>query len=148
MLGSDINSHVASDPYVPSYLLVSFAAIAFYNIIELQVMIWVTFKRRTGLYFYSVLLASWGTLATELGLLVFIFDDSAQHSYVLMTVIKIGWCLMVTGQSLVLYSRLHLVLRDHTKLKWVLWMIIVDAIIFHIPIIVLYYGVRSTLLKY
>ena len=30
---------------------------------------------------------------------------------------------MVTGQALVLYSRLHLVVADVRKVRWVLWMI-------------------------
>lgn len=37
-----------------------FTAIAWYNSIELNVLIWVTFKRYRGLYFYSLLGASWG----------------------------------------------------------------------------------------
>jgi hypothetical protein len=47
---------------------------------------------------------------------------------------------MVTGQSVVLWSRLHLVLQSTSILSGVLGMVIVDALIFHIPIIVLMYG--------
>lgn len=50
---------------------------------------------------------------------------------------------MVTGQSMVLWSRLHLVLRDQFKLRLLLWMIIVNAICFHIPTTVLNYGANS-----
>ena len=39
-----------------------FTAIAWYNSIELNVLIWMTFKRRRGLYFYSILGASWGVV--------------------------------------------------------------------------------------
>lgn len=38
---------------------------------------------------------------------------------------------MVTGQSLVLYSRLGLILANPRILRAVLWMIIIDAILFH-----------------
>ncbi len=38
---------------------------------------------------------------------------------------------MVTGQALVLHSRLHLIVRSQRKLRLVLIMIIVNAIIVH-----------------
>lgn len=47
---------------------------------------------------------------------------------------------MVTGQSLVLYSRLHLVVRDERLLKRVLAMIWVNFVVLHIPTTVLTYG--------
>ncbi|KAH6665591.1 hypothetical protein B0J14DRAFT_630006 [Halenospora varia] len=50
---------------------------------------------------------------------------------------------MVTGQSVVLYSPLHLILRDKTRLRFVLGMIIFNAIICHLPIIVMVYGANS-----
>ena len=47
--------------------------------------------------------------------------------------ILFGWSAMVTGQSLVLYSRLHLVIRDYRILQGVLIMIIATAIFIEIP---------------
>ena len=49
---------------------------------------------------------------------------------------------MVTGQSLVLYSRLHVVLgqANHKLLHGVKWMIIIDAIVFHVSTIVVLFG--------
>lgn len=49
---------------------------------------------------------------------------------------------MVTGQSLVLYSRLHLVVRR--KLPWVLTMIIVNAVLLHGGTTVLVFGVSAS----
>lgn len=57
-----------------------------------------------------------------------------------MTLIVFGWVVMVTGQSMVLWSRLHLVLQNPKVLKGVLGMIIVDGLIFQLPTIVLLYG--------
>lgn len=42
--------------------IVAFSAIAWFNSIELNVLIAMTFKRRRGLYFYSILGASWGVV--------------------------------------------------------------------------------------
>lgn len=51
---------------------------------------------------------------------------------------------MVTGQSFVLYSRLHLVVRKKRTLHLVLAMIIIDAFILHTPTIVLTIGSNSS----
>ena len=47
---------------------------------------------------------------------------------------------MVTGQSLVLYSRLHLVLLNRRLLHFVLTMIIFDAVVLSMPQIIASYG--------
>lgn len=47
---------------------------------------------------------------------------------------------MVTGQALVLYSRLHLVYFNDTVLRIILWMIIVSAIVIYVPLTVLAFG--------
>lgn len=44
-----------------------------------------------------------------------------------------------------LYSRLHLVMHDQRVLKWVLWMIIVDVFLFHVPTTVMTFGVSVLL---
>lgn len=38
---------------------------------------------------------------------------------------------MVTGQSMVLWSRLHLICHSHWKLRGILVMIVTNAIVFH-----------------
>jgi len=51
---------------------------------------------------------------------------------------------MVTGQSLVLYSRLHLIFRNPLWLRRVLAMILTNAFVLHVPIIILMYGSNSS----
>lgn len=123
-------------------VIVVFASIALYNVIELNFLILSTFKRFRGLYFWSFLVATWGIAFNASGYLVRGVGADAS-GYVQATIILIGWCAMVTGQSLVLYSRLHIVLRNAKRLRWVLIMIIVNAIWLSIPIIVLVYGTNS-----
>ena len=50
---------------------------------------------------------------------------------------------MVTGQAFVLYSRLHLVVRNQRTLHLVLGMILFDALALHLPTIVFTYGSNS-----
>src|SRR5215469_2744770 len=64
-----------------------------------------------------------------------------KNNYISCAFITLGWYFMVTGQSLVLYSRLHLLVRDARKLKWILCMIIADVFLFHIPTTVFTFGV-------
>ncbi|KAJ5211457.1 uncharacterized protein N7498_003103 [Penicillium cinerascens] len=124
---------------VPSQVLAAFAAIAWYNSIELVVLYFVSFKRRRGCYFWSLLISSVGIIPLCLGY-VLLFFPTGVTPYFCVTLIILGWCTMVTGQSVVLWSRLHLVLQN-TKVLWgVLWMIIIDALLFHVPTTVLLYG--------
>jgi hypothetical protein len=120
----------------------AFTAIAWYNVIELNVIIQMTFKRRKGLYFYSLLVASWGIAVYALASIMKLYQ-AWQNNYVSVTFITIGWYAMVTGQSLVQYSRLHLVFHDHHKIKWVLWMIIINVFLFHVPTTVMTFGVSQ-----
>ena len=120
----------------------AFTAIAWYNVIDLNVVIWMTFKRRHGLYFYSLLVSSWGIMIYALAFLMKFFQVW-KNNYVSVAFITIGWYAMVTGQSLVLYSRLHLVVHDKQSIKWVLYMIIIDVFLFHVPTTVMTFGVRA-----
>jgi hypothetical protein len=135
-------SHGLHTSQAVSMTMSAFAAIALYNVIELAFIIAITFKRRKGLYFWSFIVATAGILPYTLGFM-FKFFSVIPQTMISVTLIAIGWCCMVTGQSVVLYSRLHLVVRSFSILRWVLIMIIVDAIICHIPIIVFVYGANS-----
>ena len=44
-------------------VVVVFLSVAVYNFIELNVQIFATFKRRSGLYFWSFTIATWGILS-------------------------------------------------------------------------------------
>lgn len=100
-----------------------------------------TFKRYKGLYFWSLQASSLGIILHALAFLIKFFEFQANIIGV-NVLITIGWWFMVTGQSLVLYSRLHLLTVDNRRLRWVLYMIVTDAILFHIPTTVLTFGVR------
>jgi len=121
--------------------IIVFNSIALWNVVELSFIIFATFKRRRGLYFWSFLVASWGIIPHCLG---FIFKyQQLTTSWVFVTLFLVGWWCMVTGQSFVLYSRLHLIMLSPFRLKLVKTMIIVDAVICHVPISVMAYGVNS-----
>ncbi|KAL8720751.1 MAG: hypothetical protein Q9225_002417 [Loekoesia sp. 1 TL-2023] len=122
--------------------IAAFTAVAWYNVMELNIQVFLTFKRHRGLYFWSLLISSYGCVLHALGFLLKFFRLTP-NVYVSVTIITIGWYCMVTGQAVVLYSRLHLVVREQKVLRGILAMIIVDAICFHIPTTVLTYGSNS-----
>ncbi|KAH6873650.1 hypothetical protein B0T10DRAFT_588755 [Thelonectria olida] len=111
-------------------IIIVFLSIAMYNALELTFIIWFTFKRHSGLYFWSFVGATWGIPFNCTGFLIRYFG-SPSLGYLAGTLVSVGWIFMVTGQSLVLWSRLHLVLRNRKTLKMILWMICIDAVICH-----------------
>ncbi len=123
-------------------VVVVFLSVAIYNFLELNVQIFTTFKRRKGLYFWSFLITTWGILFNSIGYLLKHLEIT-QEGNIHATIILIGWCSMISGQSIVLYSRLHIVMYDAKRLRAVLIMIIANAIWLHIPIIILVYGANS-----
>ncbi|KAF2657317.1 hypothetical protein K491DRAFT_595266 [Lophiostoma macrostomum CBS 122681] len=130
--------------YAIALTLISFLAIAMYNVVELTMVIFTTFKRRHGLYFYSLLVATWGIIPYSLGFFLKFYKLTGS-SALYITLIAVGWPCMITGQSLVLYSRLHLITRSTVSgYRWVLIMIIADAFICHVPVIILLYGANSS----
>ncbi|KAK7428016.1 hypothetical protein QQZ08_005447 [Neonectria magnoliae] len=126
-----------------AFVVACFLAISLFNFIELNFIILTTFKRRAGLYFWSFIVATWGIPPYAIGFLLKNFRPSF-NSYIYVTLIVVGWCPMITGQSMVLYSRLHLILHKRRWLRAVLLMIIVNAIIGHVPTTILVYGANSS----
>ncbi|KAM6513945.1 hypothetical protein FALCPG4_015135 [Fusarium falciforme] len=76
-------------------VIVAFISIALYNVLELNFVIFGTFKKRRGLYFWSFLVATWGIAPNAIGYLLkhlALTDISNLYS----TLIIIGWCTMET----------------------------------------------------
>jgi hypothetical protein len=99
-------------------LMASFTAIAWYNVIELNVMIWTKFKRYKGLYFYSLLISSWGIVLHALGFLIEFFQ-LWNEPYAYVTIIIIGVRII---SSLSSYHRTHS--------SFILWTLFPPAAIF------------------
>ncbi|PSN60236.1 hypothetical protein BS50DRAFT_212372 [Corynespora cassiicola Philippines] len=112
--------------------MTAFTAIAWYNSIEILSIIFFIFKRYSGLYFWSLLITTLSILPYASG--AWMKQNNVSHNQVLTDVLStIGWVIMVPGQSLVLYSRLHLISQNHKLLRFTLWMIITSAIVLCVP---------------
>lgn len=134
-----ISGTLAKEGHVLQMMLVTFIGLACYNVAELVVMVPATFRRWRGLYFWSLLVSGCvGVVPYSIGFLMKFF--TCANSVLSVTVLTVGWWTMVTGQSLVLYSRLYLVLRDERILRRVLRLIIANFFLLAIPTTVLTWG--------
>ncbi|THC96729.1 hypothetical protein EYZ11_003787 [Aspergillus tanneri] len=120
-------------------LIVVFSSIAMYNAIELVVMICVTFKHHRSLYFWALLLSLvLGVLPHSVGYLLEFFAKGP--IWLAVAVSTVGFYFMVPGQSVVLYSRLHLVVPNRKFLRSIAYLITINAIVLTIPTTVLTYA--------
>ena len=120
-------------------VLVAMLTLAIYMSALVDLKVLSLFKRRNTLYFWSLLITSWGIISHSLGIILKWFVGSCPWE-VNTAFASFGWWGMVTGQSLVLYSRLHLVVRSERVLRGVLIMILVNFCIFQVPTTILTFG--------
>lgn len=74
--------------------------LSLYNAVELIILVLVTFQRYHGLYFWSLLVASFGVLPYSLGFVIKFFqllDPGSDPGYVAVVLLTLGWWAMVSG---------------------------------------------------
>ncbi|KAI0595198.1 integral membrane protein [Biscogniauxia sp. FL1348] len=118
-----------------SMVMAAFAGISWYIGAEINTSLFMVFKRRRGLYFWSCALASWGVVLQPLFIMLADFGvwTNLKGS---ITMIYLTWMIMVVPQSWVLYSRLHLVIHDDRVLRWIKTVLMFTSITFTVPTIV------------
>ncbi|KAL2809365.1 hypothetical protein BJX63DRAFT_405942 [Aspergillus granulosus] len=128
-------------PPTYAFLNVAFLAVAGYNTLELLIWIFHFFKRRRGLYFWSILIS---TISIGLfALLAFLqFFRLASFRFT-GPGIAIALPAVFCAQTLVLYSRLHLITAPGALLRFVLWVIIITSIVLLLPFTILLAGLST-----
>jgi len=121
-----------------SIVVVTVASVSLYNAFELLLMIASRFREWRSLLFISLVIASFGTIPYFVGFMMEYFMWTPYWAAMLVS--SSGWVMLITGQAVVLYSRLGLILNNPTILKAVKWMIIIDAIVFHTSTTVVQFG--------
>jgi hypothetical protein len=119
--------------------IIVFMAIALYNALELAILIPLSFRRYRSLYFWSLLTSTvFGVAPLSItgGLQFF----NLQPFLTSVVVQNFAWIMMVPNQSIVLYSRLHLVSQNTTILRIVRWLIVLSLAVIAVPTIVLNVG--------
>lgn len=114
---------------------VIFMAIALYNAVELGLLIPLTFRQYRSLYFWSLLTSAiLGVIPATLGQGLNFFH--LEPLWLAMFLSNFGFVMMVPNQSVVLYSRLHLVSQNTLILRMVRWVIVFSLFGIIIPVIV------------
>ncbi|KAF6840308.1 integral membrane protein [Colletotrichum plurivorum] len=124
-------------------VMIAFAAMAYYNTIETFFSIFTTFKRRRGRYFWSMVVSNTGININVIAFVLRYFGYYRQAIFASSIIIPIAWYSMVTGQAIVLWSRLHLVVHSQRKIRLVLAMIIFNAVTMHVPETVIFFLANS-----
>lgn len=130
------------DPVILRAML-AFTAIAWYNAAELVILVFLVFKRYSGLYFWSLLITSLAIIPYAAGAWTKLVNLGG-NSMGMIILSSISWVIMVPGSSLVLYSRLHCITQNQRLLKGILWMIIINAICLTVPTNVFALGSNSS----
>ncbi|KAK0726766.1 hypothetical protein B0T26DRAFT_763964 [Lasiosphaeria miniovina] len=118
-----------------SMIIAAFVGISWYIGAEINTSLFILFKRRRGLYFWSCALCSWGVVLQPLCIILADFgiwtDLKAAITFIYLT-----WLIMVVPQSWLLYSRLHLLLHHDRVLRWIKAVLLVNSVVFSVPTIV------------
>lgn len=119
--------------------IVIFSAIAVYNALELSIYLPSSFHRYRSLYFWSMMTSAiLGVIPASIGGVLQFFG--LQPLWLSMLLQNLGFILMVPNQSVVLYSRLHLISPDKIVLQIVRWLIFGCLVLICIPTIILNVG--------
>lgn len=119
-----------------------FLALAVFNAAEVIIKILRTFRSYRGVYFGALMASSVGIVLHALG--YFFRNFNITKSLPLeIVLVGPGGMLMITGQSIMLYSRLHLISRNHYKDYWLLTMILFNLLVVQVGATTLYAGSQS-----
>ncbi|KAJ4300889.1 hypothetical protein N0V90_002977 [Kalmusia sp. IMI 367209] len=144
--GAGVTGGYTGDSLDLKIIIAFLIGLALYNAIELIVLILVTFNKYRGLYFWSMVISGVGIMPYALGFLIKFFqllDPNRTQGYVAVVMLVTGWYMMVTGQSVVLWSRLHLLTNSRHVLRYSLAMICINVVILGFPTSVLTFGSNS-----
>ncbi|KAI1138970.1 hypothetical protein F5Y05DRAFT_412836 [Hypoxylon sp. FL0543] len=124
--------------------MAAFAGVSWYVGIEISISLFLVFKRRRGLYFWSCAVGIWGVILQTLFIILADFGvwPNPKAS---ITLIYLTWAMMVIPQSWILYSRLHLITTERIILNWVLGVLLFTSVVIGITTIPL--GVLTQTVK-
>lgn len=137
-MATEVATSVSSLGPVDYCVLGAGTAVTWIYTIELILTIFLNFEYKEGLYFWSLLVSLGGLTLHALGLVLEYLVEVPW--YVSTPLITTGGVAMVAGQAFVLYSRLHLVIRSRSTLRTVLYLMVIELALTHIPTLVLAYS--------
>ncbi|KAI1442244.1 hypothetical protein F5Y02DRAFT_266341 [Annulohypoxylon stygium] len=119
---------VVADNTPMALAMAGFAGASWCLGIEISISLFLLFKRRRGLYFWSCAIGIWGVILQTLFIILADFGIWVDKR-VPITLIYLTWAMMVISQSWVLFSRLHLILQQPRILNWIRAILIFTSIV-------------------
>jgi hypothetical protein len=107
--------------------------IGWYLCIELNVRLLIRYTR-CSLYFWSCLICSWAILVHLL--LILLLNFNIWNTFAATIIVELTWWTYVVSQSVVLYSRLNLVLKKERVRNYVLYGIATTAVLIGLTTVV------------
>ncbi|KAI4098373.1 MAG: hypothetical protein L6R37_006512 [Teloschistes peruensis] len=113
----------------------AFVGISFFLFFETIFEIFRVFKKRRGLYFWSLVVGVISCVINTIAITLKYLVPGSERVWPLYTLMALcSWTCYSLGQLVVLYSRLHLVLDNKSVQHWVLYLICACAFFFVVPI--------------
>jgi hypothetical protein len=140
---------VTADTVLPgtTYVVVgAFVAMGFLCTFELIPIIWTSFKRRNGLYFWAIVVATLGSFLFNLGTTIYIYNLSNGTKAILgvtTAINTLGYLIYIPAEFTVLYSRLHILAASQKTLRFVGILAAAEYALFTIPNAVLSIGAST-----
>jgi hypothetical protein len=113
--------------------------VAIWSSVPLTLRIFVNLKSHRGLYFWAMLVTSWGICIRSLGYILLLEVPSSPWG-LSISMVQDGWVMMVSGFAVILYSRLNIILENWKIQRALLTMIIIIGCVFHPLMITLSIG--------
>ncbi|KAI1211382.1 uncharacterized protein F4807DRAFT_36557 [Annulohypoxylon truncatum] len=119
---------VVDDNSSVALAMAGFAGVSWCLGIEINVSLFLLFKRRRGLYFWACALGIWGVILQTLFIVLADFGIWTEK-VTPIALIYLTWAMMVISQSWILFSRLHLILQQPRVLSWIRVVLIFTSIV-------------------
>ena len=123
MVSQEYSPYVVADSEQPKWrpgeelAAAAFIGMTFLYFIDVNISIIRVFRKRKGLYFWCLVLGSWGCMIDAIGAVFRYLVPNSSYLYGFYTICLIGgWTFYAPAQLMVLYSGLHLV-NDNLRIQ-------------------------------
>ncbi|KAK0513867.1 hypothetical protein JMJ35_003589 [Cladonia borealis] len=113
----------------------AFLSLTLWLILDVNVGIYRVFKKKRGLYYWSLIIGTWACALSTIGnILKNLTPQYGPKIWPFWTLlINGGWSVYAAAECIVLYSRLHLVNRSPQVQRRILWFIIIGSFLLILP---------------
>ena len=115
----------------------AFSGMGLLCVLEVFVLGFTVFRRRQGLYYWSIITATAGVFCFNIGLIVYFFILGNSQRWLSCTLLALGYITYVPAELLVVYSRLHLLSPNKKLIHFVLILAMAEFVLVEIPNFVL-----------